>query len=256
MNRPLAQSCVLLLLPILLLATLLALALVRDNTLGRLDGFVLLSLLCLLMWWIARQGIRNQSSDALTDEYIEELPAEMPSSTAVFWLLAGLILLTASSKLLVWGAVNVATELGVSELIIGLTIIAFGTSAPELVVSGMAAYRGNPGLAVGNAIGSNIANIGLILGLTAIVYPLRVESETLKREYPMLMLIMIASFIMAADLVLNRTEGVLLLTGLVALVMLIESVLRLIEPQAIHFDQAIAVAFLGLTINFTSWFRR
>ena len=96
--------------------------------------------------------------------------------------------------------------------------MAFGTSAPELVVSGVAAYRGNPGLAVGNAIGSNIANIGLILGLTAIVYPLRVESDTLKREYPVLMLIMVASFIMAADLVFNKTEGWLLLTGLVALV--------------------------------------
>ena len=133
-------------------------------------------------------------------------------------IIGGFILLVWGADRLVAGASALARNLGVSPLVIGLTIIAFGTSAPELVVSGVAAYRGNPGLAVGNAIGSNIANIGLILGLTAIVYPLRVESETLKREYPMLMLIMIASFIMAADLVFNRTEGVLLLTGLVALV--------------------------------------
>ena len=85
-------------------------------------------------------------------------------------------------------------------------------------MSAVAAFRGNPALAVGNAIGSNIANIGLILGLTAVVYPLRVESETLRREYPVLILIMVGSFIMAADLQYNRTEGWLLLFGLVALV--------------------------------------
>ena len=133
-------------------------------------------------------------------------------------LAGGFILLVWGADRLVAGASALARNLGVSPLIIGLTIVAFGTSAPELVVSGVAAYRGNPGLAVGNAIGSNIANIGMILGITAIVYPLRVESETLKREYPLLMLIMIASLIMAADLIYDQTEGWLLLTGLVALI--------------------------------------
>lgn len=134
-------------------------------------------------------------------------------------LVGGFILLVWGADRLVAGASALARNLGVSPLIIGLTIVAFGTSAPELIVSGVAAYRGNPGLAVGNAVGSNIANIGLILGVTAIVYPLKVESETLKREYPLLSLIMIASFIMAADLVFNRTEGWLLLMGLVALIL-------------------------------------
>lgn len=138
--------------------------------------------------------------------------------TAIAQLVGGFILLVWGADRLVAGASALARNLGVSPMIIGLTIIAFGTSAPELIVSGVAAYRGNPGLAVGNAIGSNIANIGLILGLTALIYPLRVESETLKREYPLLTLIMIASVIMAADLLYDRTEGVLLLTGLVALV--------------------------------------
>jgi cation:H+ antiporter len=133
-------------------------------------------------------------------------------------LIGGFILLVWGADRLVAGASALARNLGVSPLIIGLTIVAFGTSAPELIVSAVAASRGNPGLAVGNAIGSNIANIGLILGLTAAIYPLRVESETLKREYPVLMLIMIGSFIMAADLIFDRTEGWLLLLGLVALV--------------------------------------
>jgi len=136
---------------------------------------------------------------------------------AIAQLIGGFILLVWGADRLVAGASALARNLGVSPLIIGLTIIAFGTSAPELVVSAMAAARGNPALAVGNAIGSNIANIGLILGLTALVYPLRVESETLKREYPVLTLIMIGSFIMAADLLYSRTEGWLLLTGLIAL---------------------------------------
>ena len=90
-------------------------------------------------------------------------------------LAGGFILLVWGADRLVAGASALARNLGVSPLIIGLTIVAFGTSAPELVVSGVAASRGNPGLAVGNAIGSNIANIGMILSLTAIVYPLRVE---------------------------------------------------------------------------------
>jgi cation:H+ antiporter len=137
---------------------------------------------------------------------------------AIAQMAGGFLLLVWGADRLVAGASALARNLGVAPLIIGLTIIAFGTSAPELVVSGVAAYRGNPALAVGNAIGSNIANIGLILGLTALVYPLRVESETLRREYPVLTLIMVASLIMAADLMYTRTEGWLLLAGLIALV--------------------------------------
>jgi cation:H+ antiporter len=138
---------------------------------------------------------------------------------AIAQIIGGFILLVWGADRLVAGASALARNLGVSPLVIGLTIVAFGTSAPELVVSAVAAYRGNAGLAVGNAIGSNIANIGLILGITAVVYPLKVESETLKREYPLLMLVMIAGFIMAADLNFSRTEGWLLLTGLISLVL-------------------------------------
>jgi cation:H+ antiporter len=136
---------------------------------------------------------------------------------AIVQLIGGFVLLVWGADRLIAGASALARNVGISPLIIGLTIVAIGTSAPELVVSAMAAYRGNPELAVGNAIGSNIANIGLILGVTALVYPLRVESETLKREYPLLMLIMVASFILAADLMYTRAEGWLMVAGLVAL---------------------------------------
>jgi len=138
---------------------------------------------------------------------------------ALLQLIGGFLLLIWGADRLVAGAAATARNLGVAPLIIGLTIVAFGTSMPELVVSAVAAYQGKPGLAVGNAIGSNIANIGFILGVTAIIYPLRVESQTLKREYPQLMLIMIVCFIMAANLNFSRFEGILMLMGLALLVL-------------------------------------
>ena len=137
---------------------------------------------------------------------------------AITQLIGGFILLVWGADRLIAGASAVARNLGVSPLIIGLTIVALGTSAPELVVSAVAAFRGTPELAVGNAIGSNIANIGLILGVTALVYPLRIESETLKREYPLLMFVMVASFILAADLMFSRTEGWLMVVGLIGII--------------------------------------
>ena len=122
-------------------------------------------------------------------------------------LIGGFLLLVWAADRLVAGASATARNLGVSPLIIGLVIVGFGTSAPELVVSAVATVRGNAGLAVGNAIGSNIANMGLILGFTAMIYPLHLESSTLKREYPMLLLIMLVSLYMALDLELTRLDG-------------------------------------------------
>jgi cation:H+ antiporter len=138
---------------------------------------------------------------------------------SVIQLLGGFVLLVWGADRLVAGASATARNFGVAPLIIGLTIVAFGTSAPELIVSAVAAYQGKPNLAVGNAIGSNIANVGLILGLTAVIYPLRVESQTLKREYPQLMLIYVVCFVMAADLHFSRLEGWILIGGLVAVVL-------------------------------------
>jgi cation:H+ antiporter len=133
-------------------------------------------------------------------------------------LIGGFLLLVWAADRLVAGASATARNLGVAPLIIGLVIVGFGTSAPELVVSAVATVRGNSGLAVGNAIGSNIANMGLILGFTAVIYPLRLESSTLKREYPLLLLIMLVSLFMAIDMQLTRTEGFVLLGCLFAMI--------------------------------------
>ena len=118
---------------------------------------------------------------------------------AIIQLVAGFLLLVWGADRLVAGASATARNLGVSPLVIGLTIIGFGTSAPELVVSAIATMKGNSGLAVGNALGSNIANMGLVLGATALIYPLRMESTALKREYPMLLLVMLVCFLMALN---------------------------------------------------------
>ncbi|MCK5263681.1 MAG: calcium/sodium antiporter, partial [Gammaproteobacteria bacterium] len=120
-------------LPLLIVAMLLALVLMIDGALSFTDGILLFGSLILIMWWITRQALneRNQD-DAMEDEFDDEIPVGVPMPKAIFWLIAGLVLLMASSKLLVWGAVNIATAMGISELIIGLTIIAIGTSLPEL----------------------------------------------------------------------------------------------------------------------------
>ena len=207
-------------LPILLFATLLALALLRDMTLNQLDGFVLISLLVLLMWWITRQGLRNQSSDALTQEYIEELPDKMPTYQALFWLIAGLVLLTISSKLLVWGAVNIALQFGVSELIIGLTVIAIGTSLPELAASIAGALKNEHDIAIGNVVGSNLFNTLGVLAIPGLIAPSALATGILERDLPIVLLLTITLFIMAYGFRgqgrINRLEGGVLLSAFIA----------------------------------------
>ncbi|WP_198244783.1 calcium/sodium antiporter [methane-oxidizing endosymbiont of Gigantopelta aegis] len=114
-------------------------------------------------------------------------------------LIGGLVVLVVSADKFVIGTASIARNMGVSTLLIGLTIVGLGTSAPEILVSAIASFEGNGGLAIGNALGSNIANIGLILGLTAMVSPLVVHSGLLKRELPVLALICLMCFLLAFD---------------------------------------------------------
>jgi len=212
-------------LPILLFATLLALALMRDMSLSNLDGFVLLSLLFLLMWWITRAGMKGSTEDALTNEYIEELPDRMSTSHALFWLVAGLILLTISSKVLVWGAVELAMEFGVSELIIGLTIIAIGTSLPELAASITGALKNEHDIAIGNVVGSNLFNTLGVLAIPALISPGEFQQDILHRDLPIVFALTISLFIMAygfrGEGRINRFEGGLLLCAFIAYQMLL-----------------------------------
>ncbi len=129
-------------------------------------------------------------------------------------LMIGFTALTWSADRFVAGASGTARLLGAPTLIIGITIVGFGTSAPEILISAIAAWEGQPGIAVGNALGSNIANIALILGVTAIVCPLTLRSAVMTREMPLLGLVTVAALLLLMDHYLSRLEGVLLLLGL------------------------------------------
>jgi cation:H+ antiporter len=202
-------------LPLLLAAMIIALVLMIDGTLQRTDGIILFGSLILLMWWITRQALTARDRDSLQDEYQEELPSGMPMTRAIFWLVLGLLMLMVSSKLLVWGAVNIAIDLGISELVIGLTIIAIGTSLPELAASIAGALKNEHDIAIGNVVGSNLFNTLGVLAIPGILAPSPLETGIMEREIPVVFLLTIALFIMAYGFRgpgrINRVEGGLLL---------------------------------------------
>lgn len=133
----------------------------------------------------------------------------------IAWLLAGLVLLVVGGELLVRGAVQAAERLGVSPLLIGLTLVGFGTSTPELVTSVQASIAGSPGIAIGNVVGSNIANILLILGLAAVIFPIAVASNALKRDGTLVVATAVLLAGVSAVLILDRIVGVVFV-GLLA----------------------------------------
>ncbi|MDQ2069533.1 calcium/sodium antiporter [Natronospira bacteriovora] len=136
-------------------------------------------------------------------------------------IIAGLGLTIWSADRFVDGAATTAARLGISPLVIGLTIIAVGTSAPEIATSALAAAQGYPGLGIGNAVGSNVANIGLILGITALVIPLKLRSASLRRELPLLIVVTLICLLLLANHQLERLEaGVMLLMFVASLLWL------------------------------------
>ena len=129
-------------------------------------------------------------------------------------LLLGLVVLYFGAEWLIKGASSMAVGFGIPPLVVGLTVVALGTSLPEFMTNFIAALLGNDGLALGNIIGSNIANVGLILGTSAVLVPLAVAPATLKREYPIMMGVMIAFYLLGLDGVIGRIDGILLILGL------------------------------------------
>jgi len=207
-------------LPLLLVAMLLALTLLQDDNLGRTDGLILLSMLMLLLWWMTGQALRNRSSsDPMDIEYSKELSARMPMTWAIFWLLLGLVVLIGSSKLLVIGAVNIAAAFGVSDLVIGLTVVAIGTSLPELATSIAGAMKNEHDIVIGNIVGSNLFNTLAVLGIPGLLSPARLDAGVLDRDIPTVFVLTIALVIMAYGFRgpgrINRFEGSILLTGFV-----------------------------------------
>ena len=139
-------------------------------------------------------------------------------------LFAGLLLLFVSGKYLVDSSVAVSRRLKIPRMIIGLTVVAFGTSAPELLVSLQAAFSGYPEIAMGNVVGSNISNILLVLAITALIYPIPVPASSVKRDWPLLMLVSLLLFVFSLDGSITRLEGGILVSMLAGYILL--SVLR------------------------------
>lgn len=133
--------------------------------------------------------------------------------TEVILIIVSLILLYLGAGWLVSGASSLAVKLGVTPLIIGLTVVAFGTSTPELIVSIQAALNGNGGISIGNVVGSNIFNIGIILGLSAICYPIRIKAEVLRLDIPVMLVTALLFLVFFLNHELSRWEGIVLVTG-------------------------------------------
>ncbi|WNC68106.1 calcium/sodium antiporter [Thalassotalea nanhaiensis] len=167
-------------------------------------------------------------------------------------LLISLTALVISADKFVFGAAAIARNYGIAPMIIGLTIVAMGSSAPEMLVAATAAMKGSSDTAIGNAIGSNITNIALVLGLTALFKPLMVSSLTLKREIPILLVITIIASYMLFDLQFTFTEGVILMTGFVLfIVILLIVTLRQSKKSKIS-DPLILEAELDIPENVSS----
>ncbi len=135
-----------------------------------------------------------------------------------FLALTGFILLIFSGKYLVKGSVSLARYFGLSTLVIGVTVVAFGTSAPELIVSFQAAMKGHPEISLGNVIGSNISNIALILGLTAMILPIPVQRNSVRIDWPVMMITSLLFYVLVLNNELGRLEGLILNTALVGFV--------------------------------------
>lgn len=174
-------------LPLVLVAGLFSWYLLSDGQFSRIDGAILLfGLFAIIAWMIYTAKKSGNEHDPLLEEGAEEIPDEMPFKKAMFWMVAGLLLLMFSSKLLVWGASNIATLLGISDLVIGLTIVAIGTSLPELAATISSARKGETDLAIGNIVGSNLFNTLGVLAIPALIAPSVVSPEVLSRDMPIM----------------------------------------------------------------------
>ena len=202
-------------LPILTAVTVLAAWQLWDGDISRFDAVVLLAVFATLMTWAVLHA-KQKSNDILGSEVEERLETQaMPIRRAIFWVVIGLILLVVSARILVWGAVEIAQAFGISDLIIGLTIIAVGTSLPELASSVVAARKAQHDIAVGNVIGSNLFNTLAVVGIAGAIHPMVVAPEILTRDMAVMGALTLSLFIFGYGFRgygrINRVEGSVLL---------------------------------------------
>jgi len=201
--------------PVLLLVTFLAFALMADGTLSFMDGLVLLVGLVLMLVWMVRTALHDKY-DPLVQEMTEAIPESMDMKKSLMWFIVGLLLLIISSRIVVWGAVEIAHFFGVSDLVIGLTIVAIGTSLPELVASIASALKNEADLAIGNVIGSNMFNLLAVLMMPALIEPGVFASQALLRDFPVVLLFTVALVVLtigSKSRTIGRFKGALLVSS-------------------------------------------
>jgi cation:H+ antiporter len=204
-------------LPILAVVTGGSIALLMDLRISLVDGIILLVLFLALILWTLQQGIRQQA-DPMAVEMAQELGSEKkPIGRSVLWLFTGLVLLIISSRILVWGAVQIAISLGVSDMIIGLTIVALGTSLPELASSIISVKKGEHDIALGNVLGSNLFNTLAVVGIAGVIHPFEIPAEALLRDTAVMTGLTFSLFIIGFGFRgrpgrINRVEGLVLLS--------------------------------------------
>lgn len=184
-------------LPALLAVTFLPLLLFVDGELSVTDAVILLAGLAALLYWLTVLSFRASVLDPLRAEYEAEIPEDVPMGKALLWLAIGLGALLGGAQLLVYGAETAARAFGISEVVIGLTVVAIGTSLPELAVSIAGARKNEPDLVLGNVIGSNIFNLLAVIGIAGIIAPHRFEAGILSVHYPIMAGITVAVFVLA-----------------------------------------------------------
>lgn len=195
-------------LPILTVATIGAGVLLLDQYLGFMDGVLLLAGLVVSLYLFKRYQDQHKNRPT------QEIPA-MSLGRSIFWLILGLLILGAGSRILVWGATDIAISLGVSDLIIGLTIVAIGTSLPELAASIASARKGQHAMAIGNIIGSNIFNLLAVMALPGLIFPAEISAGALWRDYGLMLVLTLILFGLGFRArrggEINRTMGFMLL---------------------------------------------
>ncbi|HBV77221.1 MULTISPECIES: calcium/sodium antiporter [Vibrio] len=197
-------------LPLMIIVTVIAGALLWDNYLGFNEGLLLIALFVafiFVMLRISKQEKNNQ--DVLIEQQESEIPDGVSNKKAIFWVIVGLILLPVAADLLVDNAVIIAKYFGMSDLVIGLTIIAIGTSLPELAASLAGVLKGEDDMAVGNIIGSNIFNILAVMGIPALLHPSLLSEDAMNRDFWVMLGISLLLVIMALgkSRIINRIEG-------------------------------------------------
>lgn len=209
--------------PIMIGASLVTYALAWDGSLSRLDGALLFAAVVAYTLFLVINSRREKAAEA-DDEFAKEFGLDEPAKPYAGLInaglvIAGLVLLVLGSNFLVEGAVELARALGLSELVIGLTVIAIGTSLPELATSILAAIRGERDIAVGNIVGSNIFNLLCVLGLASLVSPqaIAVSANALAFDFPVMIAVAVACLpIFFAGYTINRWEGLLFIAYYIA----------------------------------------